>query len=224
MPETVVKHRPNDNRRTVTPQPDGSQRHTRNPRGEGERLRDELIAAADRLLRAGQTHESLSLRAVAREVGIAATSIYLHFPNKLTLLLAVYERHFAELAHQIEQAIGEHADPAGQLRAATLAYWRFAEDHPDAYYVMFTVPGTNTVANPLPSESRPGAAIIKAVQDVITRCVDAGRTPALDPYCAALCLWTSLHGLITMMAARPYVPWPAPEALLDTLLSTYLGP
>ena len=206
----------------MTPRPPSPQRHTRNPRGEGERLRDELIAAADRLLRAGQTHESLSLRAVAREVGIAATSIYLHFPDKFTLLLAVYERHFVELTHQIEQAIGEHPDPAGQLRAAALAYWRFAEEHPDAYYVMFTVPGTDTVANPLPADRRPGAAIVLAVQEVIARCIQAGLTSALDPYCAALCLWTSLHGLITMMAARPYVPWPAPQALLNTLLSTYL--
>jgi AcrR family transcriptional regulator len=204
----------------VTPQ----QRHTRNPRGEGERLRNELISAADRLLRAGQTHESLSLRAVAREVGIAATSIYLHFPDKLALLLAVYQRHFADLTHQVTQAIDEHTDPAEQLRAAATAYWRFATEHPDAYYVMFTVPGTTSVANPLDEDRRPGTAIIQSVQNVITRCIDAGRTPPLDPFRAALCLWTSLHGLVTMMAARPYVPWPEPETLLDTLLATYLAP
>lgn len=206
----------------MTPRPDRTQRHTRNARGEGERLRDELIAAADRLLRAGQTHESLSLRAVAREVGIAATSIYLHFPDKLSLLLAVYERYFAELADRIERVIGEHTDPAAQLRAVAFAYWHFAAEHPDEYYVMFTVPGTTTVANPLPADRRPGAAVVLAVQTVITRCIEAGRTPPLDPFRAALCLWTSLHGLITMMAARPYVPWPEPDAMLDTLLSTYL--
>ena len=204
----------------MTPQ----QRHTRNPRGEGERLRNELISAADRLLRAGQTHESLSLRAVAREVGIAATSIYLHFPDKLALLLAVYQRHFADLTHQVTHAIDEHTDPAEQLRAAATAYWRFAKEHPDAYYVMFTVPGTTSVANPLDEDRRPGTAVIQSVHDVITRCIDAGRTPPLDPFRAALCLWTSLHGLITMMAARPYVPWPEPESLLDTLLATYLTP
>lgn len=208
----------------MTPQPQDTPRHTRNPRGEGERLRDELISAADRLLRAGQTHESLSLRAVAREVGIAATSIYLHFPDKFALLLAVYQRHFADLADRIKRAIDEHTDPAEQLRAAATAYWRFATEHPDAYYVMFTVPGTNSVANPLREDRRPGTVVIQAVQDVITRCVDAGRTAPLDPFRAALCLWTSLHGLITMMAARPYVPWPEPEDLLDTLLATYLIP
>jgi AcrR family transcriptional regulator len=208
----------------MTAQPDHPARHTRNRRGEGERLRSDLIAAADRLLRTGYTHESLSLRAVARDVGIAATSIYLHFPDRFSLLLAVYQRHFADLAERIDEAIGAHADPAEQLRGVTTAYWGFAAEHPDAYYVMFIVPGTNTIANPLPQEIRPGAAIIQSVQEVITRCVDDGLTPPLDPYCAALCLWTGLHGLITMIAARPHVPWPPQEQLLDTLLSTYIVP
>ena len=207
----------------MAPQPERTQRHARNPRGEGERLREDLIAAADRLLRAGQTHESLSLRAVAREVGVAATSIYLHFPDKFTLLLAVYRRHFDDLAARIALAVGENEEPARQLRAAVDAYWAFAHEHPDAYYVMFTVPGSDTVANPLPEDIRPGAAIVQSVQGVITRCIDAGLTPRLDPYCAALCLWTSLHGLITMIAARPYVPWPPPEELINTLLSTYIA-
>ena len=207
----------------MNPQSDAPQRHTRNPRGEGERLRDELIAAADRLLLAGQTHDSLSLRAVAREVGIAATSIYLHFPDKLALLVAVYERHFTVLADRIGKAIDEHAEPAAQLRAVALAYCRFAAEQPDAYYVMFAVPPSNSTGDPLPEEHRPGAAIVLAVQGVITRCIDAGLTPALDPYCAALCLWTGMHGLITMRAARPYLPWPALETLLETLLSTYLA-
>lgn len=207
----------------MTTQPERPLRHTRNPRGEGERLRQDLIAAAERLLLAGQTHDSLSLRAVAREVGIATTSVYLHFPDKLALLLAVYERHFADLAQWIEQAIDDHTDPAAQLRAASLAYFRFAAEHPEAYHVMFTAPGTNTAADPLPADRRPGAAIILAVQGVITRCIDAGLTPALDPYHAALCLWTSMHGQITMRAARPYMPWPASEDLMDTLLNTYLA-
>jgi AcrR family transcriptional regulator len=202
--------------------PESAPRHVRNPRGSGERLRSDLIAAADRLLQNGHDHESLSLRAVAREVGIAATSIYLHFPDKFSLLLAVYQRHFDDLAKQIDDAVAEHADPAQQLRATALTYWRFADEHPNVYYVMFTVPGTNSVATPLPEGIRPGAAVIQSVQGVITRCIEAGLTPRLDPFCAALCLWTSLHGLITMIAARPYVPWPPQEDLLNTLLDTYL--
>jgi AcrR family transcriptional regulator len=208
----------------VTAQPDEAPRRTRNPRGEGERLRNDLVAAADRLLREGHTHETLSLRAVARQVGIATTSIYLHFPDKVALLLAVYERHFADLADRINQAVAAHAEPGAQLRATARAYWQFAADHPDAYHVMFTVPSANDAAALIPADRRPGAAVIAAVQAVITRCIETGATHPTDPYNATLCLWTSLHGLITMMAARPFVPWPPVDSLLDTLLDTYLSP
>ena len=47
---------------------------SRNRRGEGHQLREELIEAASELLARGTSEEALSLRAVAREVGIAPTS------------------------------------------------------------------------------------------------------------------------------------------------------
>src|SRR5438105_9657096 len=68
----------------------------RNPRGQGERLRDDIIEAASSLL-ADPSSPPLTLRAVAREVGVAATSVYLHFDNIESLILAVAERRFGEL-------------------------------------------------------------------------------------------------------------------------------
>ncbi|MFJ5304092.1 TetR/AcrR family transcriptional regulator [Streptomyces sp. NPDC088350] len=209
----------------MTSRPGDTPRHTRNPRGKGERLRQDLISAANRLLENGATHESLSLRAVAREVGIAATSVYLHFPDKVALLLAVYQQHFADLARQLDDAVAQHTSPAAQLRAAIQAYYQFATDHPDAYHVMFTVP---TTTNPrraipaIPDGERPGAAVIQTVQNVITRCIDARLIQPVDPYPATLCLWAAVHGLITLRAARPTVPWPDFDALLDALLTTWL--
>ena len=64
-------------------------RRERNRRGEGDRLRAEILAAASRLLEAAGTDEGLSLRAVAREVGISPQSMYLHFGNLDELGLAV---------------------------------------------------------------------------------------------------------------------------------------
>jgi len=68
----------------------------RNPRGQGERLRDDIIEAASRLL-ADPAAPPLTLRAVAREVGVAATSVYLHFDDIESLILAVADRLFTEL-------------------------------------------------------------------------------------------------------------------------------
>jgi AcrR family transcriptional regulator len=206
----------------VTSPPGAGQRHVRNPRGEGDRLRQELISTANRLLENGASHESLSLRAVAREVGIAATSVYLHFPDKTALLLAVYERHFAELSDQLSQAIARHADPAARLRAAAEAYCEFAADRPDVYQVLFTVPGSASPPSGVPASQRPGAAVVLTAQKVITECIDARLLPPADPYAATVCLWASLHGLIVLRAARPHVTWPPFGTLIDTLLTIWL--
>lgn len=206
----------------MTTRRDNPTRHVRNPRGSGDRLRTDLIEAADRLLREGATHDTLSLRAVARAVGIAATSVYLHFPDKKSLLLAVYQQQFDELGRTLTEAIARETTPTHQLRAACLAYCAFAARDPGAYDVLFTVAGTGTMTRRIPDELRPGAAVIQAVQDVITRCMTAGDMPRTDPYAATLCLWAALHGLITLRTARPYVPWPDMETLIDTLLTTWM--
>lgn len=206
----------------MTSGPRAGQQRARNPRGEGDRLRQDLISAANRLLENGASHESLSLRAVAREVGIAATSVYLHFPDKTALLLAVYERHFGELADHLSQAIAEQADPAARLRAAVRAYCEFAADRPDVYQVLFAVPGSATVEREVPVGERPGAAVVLTVQAVIAGCIDAGLLPPADPYATTVCLWAALHGLIMLRIARPNVAWPPSDTLIDTLLTIWL--
>ena len=70
-------------------------RRRRARRGQGERLREEILAAAERLLIRTGDMEQVSIRAVADEVGVTPPSIYLHFADKLELIFAVCERHFA---------------------------------------------------------------------------------------------------------------------------------
>lgn len=204
----------------MTPQDGPAPGRTRNRRGEGGRLRQDLIDAASRLLSEGASHETLSLRAVARAVGIATTSVYLHFPDKMSLLLAVYQGHFDDLAQRLEDAIARQPTPPGQLRAAALAYCRFAADQPEAYHVMFSAVGSTGRLAEIPPGQRPGYRVLQAVQQVIASGMQAGTTTAGDPLAITLCLWAALHGLITLRAARPHVMWLPLETLVDTLLTT----
>ena len=78
----------------------------RNPRGQGERLRDDIIEAASALM-ANPAAPPLTLRAVAREAGVAATSVYLHFDSIESLVLAVADRRFGELVRLQDEVRGE---------------------------------------------------------------------------------------------------------------------
>src|SRR5438034_11416804 len=101
-----------------------SARRGRSRRGEGERLREELVVAATGLLAETGDLGELTLRAVARRVGIAATSIYLHFPDREGLYQAVIARAFEAFDAAREAAARGLADPGAALRASARAYCR----------------------------------------------------------------------------------------------------
>jgi AcrR family transcriptional regulator len=189
---------------------------------DNDQLRHDLIIVAQRLLASGPSPESLSIGAVARELGIPPSSVSECFPDRMSLALAVYRRYFALLAHHIDRVTSEFTDPEARLRATAVAYCQFAADYPDVYYVLFTLPGITGRQDDVPDDERPGTTLIQQVQGVVSECVAAGVIHRVDPYQATLCLWASLHGLISLRINRPQVPWPPFDALVDTLLSTIL--
>ncbi|MFI6990478.1 TetR/AcrR family transcriptional regulator [Nonomuraea wenchangensis] len=103
-------------RRAAASQPAHRKGRGRNRRGEGARLRADILTAATGLLDRGG-ERALTLRAVAREAGVTAPSIYLHFPGRPAILLAVVHAAFAELARRIEAAVTD-ADAPQRLYAA----------------------------------------------------------------------------------------------------------
>ncbi len=107
-----------------------SAKRVRNPHGQGTRLREELIAAAGRVLAATPEGSELSLRAVAREAGVAAPSVYLQFADKAELVGAVVGSYFDELRDTITRAMDQETGPVQRLRAGCIAYCTFALEHP----------------------------------------------------------------------------------------------
>src|ERR1700743_3810818 len=82
---------------------ESAQRHRRNARGQGTRLADDIVRGALALIERSGSDEAVTLRAVAREVGISAPSIYPHFADRDAIVMAVVLRVFDELAAAVEQ-------------------------------------------------------------------------------------------------------------------------
>jgi AcrR family transcriptional regulator len=191
-------------------------RRPRSPQGLGAGLRQELIAAADRILgRTGDVH-ALSLRGVAREVGIAAPSIYLHFPDKSALIRAVLDARFRELGEAVHAAIAGSGGPAEQLRAGCLAYCRFATEHPNAYRVLFgRTPQPSSAADQEPGSIGVGAETFDLMVQAVATCMRAEFAAEADPTRVAVSLWTALHGIVSLRASVGPFPWPPLEQQVD---------
>ncbi|WP_433796409.1 TetR/AcrR family transcriptional regulator [Actinoplanes sp. CA-252034] len=203
---------------------------TRNRRGDGGRLRTDIIAAAIDLLDETGDEHAVTLRAVARRVGITAPSIYPHFTDRPTLMLAVVQTAFAELTDWLETAHRNAGDdPRRQLHALSAAYLDFAQARPQRYRTMFggqfdPTPGLTGNTLTFEDVAALGMQALQLFTDALAGCVAARQSTSTDPGADAVALWLGLHGLAHQRAVTHAFPWPADiaERLITSL--AHLGP
>ena len=201
----------------MTPPADtnASTRRVRARRGEGDRLRDEILKAAERLLIETGDRNAVSIRAVAEAVGVTPPSIYLHFADKAELLGAVCEARFGEFSEFITDAVRGIDDPLEAVREMGRAYVRFGLENPEHYRIMFM---TRPLAEGLPLDRLPGLTAFGHVVAAVDRCMDAGAIAAGDAFLVATNLWTAVHGVTSLLIARPDFPWPDLDRLMGLVL------
>jgi AcrR family transcriptional regulator len=200
--------------------PTEARKRERSPQGEGARLRNELIAAAGRLLAAGADIDTISLRGVAREAGVAAPSVYLHFASKDALLHTVVEEHFAALQRALDLSVQAGSDPASRLLAGCMAYCRYAMDHPGSYRILFNTPRED-MHDPGFAGSE-GEAAFGTLVDAVAAC-SAGMARAGDPFRIATDIWSALHGAVALRSATTGFPWPPLEDQVRGILEAFTG-
>lgn len=188
-------------------------RRRRAARGEGDRLRTQILAAAGQLLAETGREDDVSIRAVAERIGVTPPSIYLHFADKDALLDAVCLEVFADLHDAMESAAGDRADIEKSLRAQGRAYVEFALGRPEHYRLMFMRrPGHDLE---MPTEAELSAvAGLGSVIDTLVVAKDRGLLDD-DPNRVAFTLWASVHGIAALLIAKPHFPWGDRDELID---------
>jgi AcrR family transcriptional regulator len=166
--------------------------------GQGSRRRREIVAAVQRLLGEGGSSERLTMRAVAKEVGISAPSIYLHFQDKTELVWAALEDRYGELAAQMAAAAVAcgGADPRGRVRAQAHAYCRFALGSPGHYRLMFEA--HQSAADPSRIGAHPARHISAGPRAGLRSCAENGFGLSLPLEQAAQTLWSGLYGMVSL--------------------------
>lgn len=189
-------------------------RRERNRRGEGERLRAEILAATTRMLERAGTDEGLTLRGVAREVGVSPQSMYLHFANLDQLILAVLADCHGRMGAALDGAADAETDPVERILARGRAYLSWGGAHPGLYQVMYEG-RLQSVPEQDPDVMPPGRAQFVKVRDDVRAAMNAGAVPDGDADSVALQLWALVHGLVSLRANKPTMPWPDGGKLVD---------
>ncbi len=166
--------------------------------------------------------DAVSIRAIADAVGVTAPSIYLHFPDKETLLFAVCDRQFAMFDEALEAAAATTDDPLEALERRCEAYARFGLARPEAYRIMFM--GRSTLVNRhTDTVEKAGTTAFNHLVAAVQRAVDAGVLRSdVDPVEGAIFLWSGVHGITSLLISLAAFPWGDRDALVRRLSRLHL--
>jgi len=174
-----------------------------------------VAAARAHLVRAGA--DQLSLRGVARELGVTAPALYAYVRDKQELLAAVAAEHFERLVERFDRI--EADDPVERIRGMSRAYVAHALESPALFRLLFRYP-------PMPAPGvdafPPAARAFEAAAAATEAAVTAGRLTVEDPALASMVMWAAVHGVAEVLLMGLGLDDDATEALVAGVVETVL--
>jgi AcrR family transcriptional regulator len=170
---------------------------TRNPWGQGDRLRTEILVAAGQLLGELGTVDGLTLRGVARLVGIAPASIYAHFSDKSGLIDALVEYEYDRMVNLMAAAAADAVNAMDRLRAQVHAFCRYSMENPGHYRVIFGLRMRRSE-----HERSSARSLVDLLSAALLACERDGARLRLPADRAAIVLVVGAHGRVAISDAR----------------------
>jgi AcrR family transcriptional regulator len=176
-------------------------------------LRSALLHAAERTVR-DRGVQDLSLRELARDVGVSHGAPRRHFPDRQALLDALAQTGFERLRSELRGAVdGAGDDFEARLHATAAAYIRFATADPALLELMFAV------------KHREGAGALQEAADrafavmmeVVAQGQAEGRLDSGDPERVGLVLFATIQGIAALLTGGMVAPEQLDELLSDAI-------
>jgi AcrR family transcriptional regulator len=159
-----------------------------------------VLAARDVIAERGVEH--LSLREVARKLGVSHQAPYRHYPSRDHLLAEVMRRCFESFSRYLD-AREPNDDPRADLEELGSRYLRYAADHPLEYRLMFGTPWPSQMQHWALARDAELAALhaFDVLRNVLRRIHGAGPEQRARVDANALFVWSTMHGLASIAHA-----------------------
>ena len=175
----------------------------------------ELILAAAREAFVREGYGRLTMRELAKRLGCSPGVIYLHFSGKDDLLGCLVEESFAKLLDLLNE-VPTVGDPTANLKARLRAYVSFGLEYPYHYHLAFVLAPTaqgQEDGSPLtPHEA------FDVLRRSVAECRSRGLMPSVDTEVASQALWAAVHGITSLLVAKPGFPWVERDRLVTRVI------
>ncbi|MGR6871516.1 TetR/AcrR family transcriptional regulator [Pseudomonas sp. HK3] len=155
-------------------------------------LRMELLREGLKLLDT-QGIEGITIRAVARNAGVAHSAPANHFPNRRAMLTAIAAIVFADLADLITKAITDlTGKPEQAIQAFAETCFQFAFDNPSRYQLLWQ---RQLIDQDDPSVAKEMERVYSALLSLLRQ---DNVNHRVDTETDAIAIWSMIHGYISM--------------------------
>jgi AcrR family transcriptional regulator len=162
----------------------------------------------------------LSLRELARELGVSHGAPRPHFPDKQALLDALAVQGLDRLGAELDAGLAEASGRFDQrLTAFARSYVRFATQHPALLALMFA----RTDDTGRPELRAASGRAFAAPSALIAAAVDSGEIDSDDPDRVAMAVLATLQGLAAIIASDMTGGRPADQVISGTVQTLIHG-
>jgi AcrR family transcriptional regulator len=182
-------------------------------------LRRALLASSTALI-AEQGADAFTLREAARRVGVSHAAAYRHFADKETVLAAIAEQGYRELAQRLREVVESvpRRSIDRRMLAVVTAYVAFASEQPARFAVMTRARRDERRSPEL------GAAIdgaLGVLVSVMAEGIEAGLLTRCAPIDHAMRLYVFAYGYAALVLRQRVRVRPSH---VESYLATLLGP
>jgi AcrR family transcriptional regulator len=184
-------------------------------------LKEALISAGlDILSELGV--EGLSMRNVAKKIGVSHTASYNHFADKQALLAAISTAGYEQL-HKILLETFENSKntQANILSEVGWSYMQFALKNPAKFKLMFS--GALEEERNHPDYEAISQKSIALFEEILLFCQTKGQLPVGRVEDLAIKLWSTVHGFTTLMLENQFPPQYLQNKDIKELLGSLIG-
>jgi AcrR family transcriptional regulator len=182
-------------------------------------LRQQILDAARELfVRDG--YDAVSMRRIAARIEYSPTAIYLHFPDKQSILTALCDETWDKLSTRLATHFTRSSDPLARLRDGLRIYVDFGLAHPHHYTVSLLLKPRDERTEPTA-----GHRAFAFLQAAVAGAMASGGIRTGEVATTSQALWAACHGLVALLITVPphrftFVPT---DRLIDHTIDTLIA-